>query len=235
MKFSTFQLKNHTTQIFLTTKHRKKINESSVESILLDHNASLVGVMSESGLVIKFIKARSWHEYLKLLWNHSRVTKEVKGCYLLQNIGLRVPKIYEVGYGVIPSAHHKYIGYYIMDNLTHSDFQELSKIITENSIHEQVRQIVMNSIYNGLKLMRDNRIVFSDFHLDNVFANEIGEITWIDTGVTTYNTLNISKFRKKYNHSIKRYINYEYSGKQLLSENEREMFTKLLIPTPKYK
>jgi tRNA A-37 threonylcarbamoyl transferase component Bud32 len=231
MKLSTFNFQPRKTQPFLTTL--STLNQQKlVQSIIIDHNASLVGIMAESGFIIKFVKARSWHEYLKLLWNHSRITKEVKGCCLLQNIGLNVPQIHEVGYGIIPSSKYQFLGYYIMENLTHSGFQELSKIIKDNSVSNKMRLAIMKSIYEGLKLMRDNRIVFSDFHLDNIFANTVGEITWIDTGVTTYNTFNTSKFFRKYNHSIKRYVNYEYNGEQLLSQEEKAMFTKLLIPTP---
>jgi predicted unusual protein kinase regulating ubiquinone biosynthesis (AarF/ABC1/UbiB family) len=78
--------------------------------------------------------------------------------------------------------------------------------------------------------MRDNRIVFSDFHLDNIFANEVGDINWIDTGITTYSPINEKKFHLKYNQSIIRYINYEYEGEILLSQNEKAIFKELLIP-----
>lgn len=230
MKLSAFQLPYQKTQLFLTTSSNFKLKEKSVDTILVDHTPSIVGMFSGSNLIIKFIRARSWHEYLKLLWNHSRVTKEVNGCGLLTNLGLRVPIIHEVGYGVIPSTNHAYLGYYIMENLTQSGFQELSKLIKENAIDDALREIIMNSIYDGLKAMRDSRIVFSDFHLDNVFANKQGEIAWIDAGVTTYHSFNKKKFIKKYNHSINRYINYIYSGQQLLLPTEKKMFSTLLIP-----
>jgi tRNA A-37 threonylcarbamoyl transferase component Bud32 len=228
MKLSAFNLPHFRTQLFLTTYGRKADNKP-IRNIIIDHNASLVAVIPESELIIKFIKARSWHEYLKLLWNHSRVTKEIKGCSLLKNLGLCVPTIYEVGYGVIPSTKHKYLGYYIMENLTHSGFQELSKLITQEIIDKEVRNKIMSSIHDGLKVMKDNHIIFSDFHLDNIFANNNGEITWIDTGVTTYSTFKAHRFNQKFNHSIKRYINYEYGGKTLLSQSEKAMFSDLLI------
>lgn len=232
MKLTVFDLPHNKTQTFLTIKYDNNLHNNAIQHVLIDHNASLVAVLPKSNLVIKFIKARSWHEYLKLLWNHSRVTKEVKGSDLLTKLGLRVPDIHEVGYGIVPSANHQYLGYYIMENLTLSGFQELSKLIKENTLNELLRKTIMLSIHDGLKAMKDHQIVFSDFHLDNVFANEHGEIVWIDAGVTTYHSLNKSKFIKKHNHSINRYINYIYSGQELLLPTEKEMFSTLLIPAP---
>jgi serine/threonine protein kinase len=229
MRFSYFKIADKNSQLFLTTKHNKKLTSLPIKDILIDHTPSLVGILNESGLIIKFIKARSWHEYLKLCWCHSRISKEIKGSELLRCLGLNVPTIYEIGFGIIPSTRHDYLGYYIMENLTHSDFYELSKLIKEKSISDLIRQKIMISIYQGLKVMRENNIVFSDFHLDNIFANKVGDITWIDTGVTTYSLRNNKKFRSKYNQSITRYINYEYEGVILLSQGEKTIFEKLLI------
>lgn len=231
MKLSTFQLAHQKTQPFLTTSSSLKIKEKSVDNILVDHTPSLVGMFNESKLIIKFIRARSWHEYLKLLWNHSRITKEVKGSSLLIQLGLRVPEIHEVGYGVVPSANHKYLGYYIMENLTQSGFQELSKLIRENTINETLRITIMKSIHDGLRTMRDNRIVFSDFHLDNVFANEQGEIAWIDAGVTIYHSCNKKKFIEKFNYSITRFIFYCNDRGNTLSDQETHLFESLLLNT----
>jgi tRNA A-37 threonylcarbamoyl transferase component Bud32 len=232
VKFSSFNILEKKSQLFLTTRHQKNSKQHVLNSVLVDHIPSLVGILKDSGLVIKFIKARSWHEYIKLLWNHSRITKETKGSQLLQNLGLTVPVIHEVGFGIIPSKKHKYLGYYIMENLSLSGFQELSRLITEDAISEDMRKKIMTSVYFGLKKMRDSNIVFSDFHLDNVFANSSGGITWIDTGVTTYNKINDKKFRVKFNHSINRYIFYCNDRGNTLTEKETSMFTKLIISNP---
>lgn len=229
MKLSVFSIKGKQSQPFVTTVQNTSYQESSLDSILIDHTPSLVGVLNKSDLIIKFIKARSWHEYVKLLWNHSRITKEVKGTQILSQLNLRVPTIYEIGYGVIPSLRHNYLGYYIMENLTVSGYQELSKLIKDGAINSTMREKIMSSIYDGLKLMRDNRIVFSDFHLDNVFANELGEITWIDAGVTTYHKLNQSKFKKKFNHSITRFMFYSNDRGNTLLDEETAMFNSLLL------
>jgi len=229
MKFSAITINGKKSQLFITTEHSKQIQEHELNQVLVDHIPSLVGTLKNSNLVIKFIKARSWHEYIKLLWNHSRITKELKGSKLLENLGLTVPIIYEAGLGIIPTRRHEYIGYYIMENLTSSGFQELSRLLKDGLLDTQIRDKIMFSVFKGLKDMRESRIVFSDFHLNNIFANSEGEITWIDPGVTTYKQLNYKKFRAKYNHSIRRYIDYDYDGKYLLSQNETAMFEKLLI------
>jgi hypothetical protein len=232
VKFSSFSIQENKSQLFLTTRYQTNSKQHVLDSVLVDHIPSLVGVLKDSGLVIKFIKARSWHEYIKLCWNHSRITKEIKGSQLLQNLGLTVPVIHEVGFGIIPSKKHKYLGYYIMENLSLSGFQELSKLITENAINADMRGKIMTSVYIGLKKMRDSNVVFSDFHLDNVFANASGDITWIDAGVTTYNRINDGKFKKKFNHSINRYIFYCNDRGNTLTEKETSMFRKLIISNP---
>lgn len=229
MKLSTFRIKDNKSQLFLTTKHDDSIQQDALNNIIIEHKPSLVGTLKDSGLIIKFIKARSWHEYIKLLWNHSRVTKEVKGSQLLRELGLSVPIIHEVGFGVIPSRNYRFLGYYIMDNLSHSGDQELSKLIKENGINQAMREKLLISVYDGLKLMRDNRIVFTDFHLDNVFANAQGDITWIDTGVTTFHKCNHKKFKAKLNHSISRFIHYSNDRGNTLSPKETSMFEQLLI------
>ncbi|MBL4798644.1 MAG: hypothetical protein JKY50_14595 [Oleispira sp.] len=231
MKFSAFDIQGKKSQLFLTTRHNPVPQHHILNNILVDHIPSLVGTLKESELIIKFIRARSWHEYIKLLWNHSRITKEIKGSELLQQLGLTVPIIHEVGFGIIPNKKHEYLGYYIMENLSLSGFQELSKLITDNAIDEIMRGKIMSSVYRGLKEMRDHRIVFSDFHLDNVFSNELGDITWIDPGVTTYNKLNESKFRDKFNHSINRFIFYCNDRGNTLSEKETIMFQELILKT----
>jgi tRNA A-37 threonylcarbamoyl transferase component Bud32 len=230
VKFSSLNILEKKSQFFLTTKHQTNSKQHILNNVLVDHTPSLVGVLKDSGLVIKFIKARSWHEYIKLLWNHSRITKEIKGSELLKGLGLTVPTIYEVGLGVIPSRKHKYIGYYIMENLSLSGFEELSKLIKTGAIDPFMRERIMISVFKGIEKMRDNRIVFSDFHLDNVFANKSGDITWIDPGVTTYNKMNERRFRDKFNYSINRFIFYCNDRGNELSEKESDMFKQLMMP-----
>lgn len=229
MKLSVFKVKGKESQPFLTLKNDGRTKNSSLNRILVDHKPSLVASLNGSDFIIKFVKARSWHEYMKLLWNHSRITKEIKGTSILQKLGLNVPAIYEVGYGIIPSLKYEYLGYYIMENLTHSGFQELSGLIKDGAIDDTMRNKIMLSVHDGLKIMRDNRAVFSDFHLDNIFSNNDGEITWIDAGVTTYNKMNEKKFIKKFNYSITRYMFYCNDRGNTLSQKETDMFNALLI------
>lgn len=230
MKFSAFDIQGKKSQVFLTTRYNQSSQQHILKNILVDHVPSLVGILKDSELVIKFIKARSWHEYIKLLWNHSRITKEIKGSEILQKLGLTVPKIHEVGFGLVPSKKHEYLGYYIMENLTPAGFQELSKLIKEDAIDDAIREKIMISVYQGLEKMRDNHIVFSDFHLDNVFANDSGDIVWIDPGVTTYTKINEKKFRDKFNHSINRYIFYCSDRGNTLTDKETALFISLIIP-----
>ena len=85
MKLSAITINGKKSQLFITTRSSNSIQEHELNQTLIDHTPSLVGILKSSNLVIKFIKARSWHEYIKLFWNHSRITKEVKGSELLEN------------------------------------------------------------------------------------------------------------------------------------------------------
>lgn len=229
MKFSTITLLKQDSQTFISSSIKIENSNLAIEKILVDHTPSLVAILKNSGLIIKCVRARSWHEYIKLFWNHSRISKEIHGSLLLKKLGLTVPEIHQVGIGLIPSRNYQFIGYYVMENLHMNGFHELSKLINDEKIDKSTRAKTMKAIYSGLKKMREENIVFSDFHLENIFANAAGEITWIDTGVTTYRKFNKNKFYVKYNHSINRYINYEYEGEDLLSLTEKNMFKKLLI------
>jgi serine/threonine protein kinase len=229
MKISIFKIKNIKSQPFLTITYNKHANQNSLMNVLVDHTPSLVGTLEESEFIIKFIRARSWHEYLKLLWNRSRITKEIRGSKLLAELNLNVPKIYETGLGIIPSMKHEYLGYYVMENLSQSGYQELSKLMKDGVLNEPMREKIMYSVYKGLKVMRDKRIVFSDFHLDNIFSNNNGDIVWIDTGVTTYHILNKKRFIDKFNFSITRFIFYCSDRGNTLNNQELFIFNKLLI------
>lgn len=226
---SNFYIKNQKTQLFFTTYRNELEINNSIENILVDHKPSLVATLDDARYVIKFVKARSWHEYIKLLWNHSRITKEVKGTKILKDLGLNVPRIHRTGLGILPSFKYKFIGYYIMENLAKTGFKEVSKLVQDHKVDSVFREELLTTIQAGLTKMRENNIVFSDFHLDNVFSNKEGRVVWIDAGVTRYNSiLNSRKFHDKWNDSIYRLQKYlNKSG--LLTKIEREIFDKLLI------
>lgn len=229
MILSYFQINNKKTQLFFTIQRNELEINNSIKNILVDHKPSLVATLDESDYIIKFIKARSWHEYIKLLWNHSRITKEVKGTRILKDLGLNVPRIYQIGLGIVPSSRYKFIGYYIMENLVNTGFNEVSKIVQDDEINSSFREKLLATILAGLTNMRENNIVFSDFHLDNVFSNNEGKVVWIDAGITKYNTtLNSKKFHVKWNDSIYRYQKY-LKNSSLLTKKEREIFNTLLF------
>jgi hypothetical protein len=229
MKLSTINFRNKKFQFFVTKNITMNASTLSIATVLIDHTPSLVATLKNSDLIIKCIRARSWHEYIKILWNHSRISKEVHGSLLLAQLGLSTPKIHQVGIGLIPSRNYQFLGYYVMENLYKQESYELSKLIKNDKIDTIIRAKAMDAIYCGLRKMREKYIVFSDFHLENIFSNAEGEITWIDTGVTTYRRFNAKKFNAKYNQSIHRYINYEYKGENLLSLAEQSMFKTLLL------
>lgn len=201
-----------------------------IQNILSDRTPSLVGTTEgEHPTIIKLIRARTWHEYLKMLWMHSRVSKEVNGNTVLKDLDLNVPEILEVGYGLLPTRNYEFIGYYIMEDLTNAGYREVSDLIRSGDFVQEQRTVIMRKIFDGLKTMRDNYIVFSDFHLDNIFSDKHGNIKWIDTGVSLYTGIRKNKFIKKHNHAINRFIHYYDKTELLMSESEKSHFRDLLI------
>lgn len=200
-------------------------SEYTLIKTLKNHTPSLVAICNHKGLVLKLIRPRKYHEVVKLLWNHSRLSKETRGNRTLSKLGLNVPTIHEAGFGLIPAKKYEFIGYYLMDNLSEKGYDEVFNIFQEK-ISEELREKLFNEILNGLKLMQYNRIVFTDFTLGNVFGNTNGELIWIDTGVTHYNKISQSKFIKKNNNSMERLARIH---KDLLTQQEKIKVRTLLM------
>ena len=196
----------------------------SLQQLWIDHKPSTVGPSRQQGEVIKLIKARRWHEYVKLLWSHSRTHKEVVGARLLQQLGLDTPAIHEMGISLPTALRGKYIGYYVMEDLNARGLSEAHQLFSEADTSSALRLKIIDNICSGLQAMYRNKIVFTDFHLANVFSDPEGNLTWIDTGVTLYHLK--QKRKRKYCDSIHRLINY-YSD-TVFSDNEKQRLLQCL-------
>lgn len=197
------------------------------ENILIDHKPSLVALDSSKASVIKIVKARSWHEYFKHLWQHSRIHKEVKGNYLMSRLGFRVPQIYSIGYRIFPDLRNASLGFYQMENMSLSGFRTVRDLFDNGEIILDQRESVLKTILDGLSVLMRNRIVFTDFHLENVMMNEQGELVWMDTGVTTFSVFSGKKFIRKHNHALDRLATY-YS-ENYFTEQEKEQIRALKL------
>ena len=192
------------------------------EVIVEERNTSIVTLADNGKKVIKFIKPRSWEEYLKHLWFHCRVYKEIRGNRALAALGLRTPKIYEVGTSILPfpTKNFKYLGYHCMENLYEAGYEEAYNFYKKLDEADPVRAIITQNIIRDVLKMRKAHIVFSDLHLKNVFADGEGNIAWIDTGIIKCRSAEVPKFRTKYNRSIDRLLNF-YRDERVLSETEK--------------
>lgn len=208
-------------QSFITTFTQQplKLNHT-LESIIQDSHPSVVAVTREDQHILKLIKPRSWHEYFKLLWRHSRYHKEIKGNRLLRHIGLQVPEIYETGIGLIPASQYGYLGFYIMENLEKRDFETVLDYFEDPDLSLTYRQQLFESIISDLEKMQKHLVLFNDLHLRNIMATPTGEMAWIDTGVTHFHWYSRKKFQKKFHDSVSRLINC-YDG-SLLNESEKQ-------------
>ncbi len=175
-------------------------------SILIDHKPSLVAAVSRQPQVIKLVKARSWHEYIKLLWNHSRLSKEIKGNRVLQQIGVRVPHIYETGINLRPFAKPSYLGYYAMEDLTQAGYREFEALIGDSSTSASLLRQAMLNVAADLQSMKQHRIVFSDINKRNIYIDAEGNSAWIDTGIKQFATHQQGRFERAYNQALSKFI-----------------------------
>ena len=193
----------------------------SLSSILVDHRPSLVAYCDEHQAILKLIKPRKYHEIVKQFWGHSRLFKEVKGNYLLKGLGLNTPNISDVAYAFLPSKNFEYLGYYIMEDLSKNNLTEVFETFSNKTSTDAHRLTLLENISDGLITMKENNIVFTDFTLGNVFANDNGDITWIDTGVSKFN----KQLDKKFDQAVKRFIRIHQT---LFTNSETAYLTKKL-------
>lgn len=220
------RINSASTQTYITTSKNPVLKDAdrTPGTTLLDHKPSYVAVSQSERYIIKLIRPRKWHERVKMLWLHSRLHKEIAGNRLLARQGFRVPEIMESGSSFPAIIPAPFLGYYIMENLKSSGFREVKELFIQ---HPELRSQVLERVIDGLRRMRDQHIVFSDFHLTNVMVNDQGELAWIDTGITHYQWYRRYKFAKKFNFSINRLIKY-YSN-DFFTEQERQQVRQLLI------
>lgn len=215
------QIPQYFASIFTASEH--KIGSLYYGERLIDERKTSVVVLTDSGTkVFKLIKPRSWHECLKHLWRHSRVYKEVHGNRTLARLGLRTPRIFEVGTALWPPTSKKfpYLGYHCMENLCRAGYEEAYRHYTHLPEHDVLRAVITRNIIRDLLKMRECYVVFPDLHLKNVFADRSGNISWIDTGIIEFKG-DTPKFRKKFNQSIQRLLNF-YKEERVLSDEEKE-------------
>ena len=211
-------------QSFFTTFSQSGLPLShSLESIIRDATPSTVAITRQDHHILKLIKPRSWHEYFKMFWGHSRYHKEIQGNYLLRKIGLQVPEIYETGIGS-PATQYEYLGFYIMENLQKRGFDTLLSRLESGSLTPEKRNQLFGDMLAGLQRMKHHRIVFTDFHLENVMVNDNDELVWIDTGVTRYHWYSKPLFRKKLKRSIKRLLSY-HGGDFFNAQEQQALLT----------
>lgn len=197
---------------------------------IIDHTPSTVLTLSQASgqQILKLVKARSWHEYIKLLWAHNRLFKEVKGNRLLKELGIPVVRITEMGVRLLPARGRRYLGYYLMDDLVAQGYREGREWLQDPQTSQELRQRLIQGVIESLRIMREHQVVFSDCHFGNVFMRPDGQLCWIDTGVTRYGFGRRSRFAAKFNYSIRRFAAYDAYG-VITSEAEQQQILSLLI------
>ena len=168
--------------------------------ILLDHHVSTVGMLSGTPMVLKLVKARTWHEHVKVFWKRSRTHTEYTGAQLLRSIGIGAPEVYEMGISFPVPRNALYIGYYLMENLTESGFRSLSEI--QENLNSQQVALLTEQIKTTLETLEQHSVLYSDLHLDNIFCHPDNMVLkFIDTGAKRYKRRKV--FARKHKKAIR--------------------------------
>lgn len=151
-------------------------------------------------MVLKLVKARTWHEHVKVFWKRSRTHTEYTGAQLLNSIGIAAPEVYEMGISFPIPRNALYIGYYLMEDLRETGFKSLSEIQEHLSV-EQISALTRN-ISDTLTTLDQNSVLYSDLHLDNIFCHPVNmALKFIDTGAKRYKRRKV--FEKKHKKAIR--------------------------------
>lgn len=189
-----------------TNQQRDRSAVLQAGKLILDHKPSTVTYCKDGKTIIKLIKPRNWKERAKLFWGHSRVHKETRGARIFNQLGLKTPDIYEMGIAIPFFFKSEYIGYYVMSDLTQRGLVPVLDLFCRSDTSNEMRMTLLANICDGLKRLRSRNIVFTDFHLSNVFSDQEGNITWIDTGVSYY--FSQRKMYSKLKSSVMRLMQY---------------------------
>lgn len=196
--------------------------DATIEELIIDHTPSTVGYSHSKKSIVKLIKPRSWHENIKLIWGHSRIDKELRGFKSLQKLNIRTPEVLYYGFRPLLLFRQKYIGFHITENLSLRGDIECYSLFCDSGTSASTRLDVIDNICSALLSLKSKRLVFTDFHLSNVFVDNKNNITLIDPGLSKY-YLN-SGLNKKLSKSIHRFLSYH--GDDFFTRDEREHILK---------
>lgn len=182
-------------------KGTQNINHEIKGHSIFETNSSLVSRL-EDGTILKCLKIRHWTEYHKLLLGNNRAKEEVTSNKIMNDIGLKVPRI--IHYGIFSNILNKraFSSFYSMEAVPSSFF---SGDVIYESLNVNAKKTFIENITLDLKNLQNNRLVYSDFSMRNLLINNKGEHYWIDTQVKKI--FSINDFKIKFNYSINRFIN----------------------------
>lgn len=210
---------NHPTGIILYDCAGEVTTEIKGQCIF-ETGSSVVSKLDD-GSILKCLKIRNWSEYHKLFLGRHRAKEEVLSNFEMQRLGLTVPNI--LYYGIFSNIFSKrdFSSFYAMEEVPASFIP--GNIIFE-ALSSEARQYFIARTIQDLNKLKDHQLVYSDLSLRNFHINESGEGVWIDTQIKKYPSE--SRFRKKFNHSLKRFCNEPSLD---LTIEEEKKFKELLV------
>lgn len=166
---------------------------------IFETGSSVVSKLDD-GSILKCLKILNWSEYHKLLLGKHRAKEEVMSNIKMQRLGLAVPSI--LYYGIFSNIFSKrdFSSFYAMEEVPAS-FDPGNVIF--KVLSAEARQYFLAQVIQDLHKLKDHQLVYSDLSLCNFHINESGESVWIDTQIKKHSS--VSRFRKKFNHSLKRF------------------------------
>jgi len=181
--------------------------------LIKDDEISTV-VKNQQGLIVKFVKARRWHEYYKVFYGASRTSKEVQSNVRLKELGIAVPDILEYGIALVPTHFFGYTGFYVMRPAP--GLGEAHEHLT--ALPREANTQFANQLIQDLSTLKKHRIIYGDLALRNIFCSATGNLCWIDTGIDEFSPRQQKRFERKWKASIEQFIRWD-SPKGLLSDD----------------
>lgn len=151
--------------------------------VIKDDEVSRV-IETSQGYIVKFVKSRTWHDYLRMFFGTSKISRELRSCARLAELGLRVPQVHEYGMALVPSHFWGVLGYYVMQKqpaLAEAKF-------CFSALSKAAQQKLIGQLVQDLKLLRYACYVYRDLSFRNMMADADGELFWIDTNTKSYHS-----------------------------------------------
>ncbi len=190
--------------------------EGDIPAEILDYEYQLTQPYSEitftDAYVVKRSKVQKFADYTRKVYR-SQAKREYISTSLMDNIGIKTPKVY--GYAVYLNPFSAYDSILLMERV--ENIGTMADIF-KSKIERYHRKIMFENFKRDLKSFIDNGIYHRDAHFNNILITKDYETVWIDNDISA---LKGNKERVKF---LSKFIKRDF-----LSESEKEIISSIIL------